>query len=133
MKVYIMENSGLVKVTDSNGKPLSKVYVKCFTKDTSNSTKFFKDGYTDLRGTFDYATLNVDSGSNISKFALFISGTENGMGSIIKEARRPNKVVVDEGVKKSLVSKAWMKKGAGVPGKAVYSKSYGKYAMESED
>ena len=57
MKIYILESIGEIKVKHDN-KPLSKVYVKCFArKSQSASAQFYKDGYTDLRGTFDYASL----------------------------------------------------------------------------
>ena len=51
---------------------------------------FYKDGYTDLRGRFDYATLNSSDVSNIEKFALFIMSDEHG--SLTKEANPPKKL-----------------------------------------
>ena len=36
-------------------KPLSKVYVKVFA-DVNGTPTFYKNGYTDLRGKFDYAS-----------------------------------------------------------------------------
>jgi hypothetical protein len=35
-------------------KPVPKIYVKCFAKMKTGKTRFYKDGYTDLRGSFDY-------------------------------------------------------------------------------
>ena len=55
LKVQVIENYGELKVTDETGKPLSKVYVKAFAKYNSGTDKFFKDGYTDFRGKFEYA------------------------------------------------------------------------------
>jgi hypothetical protein len=49
---------------------------------------FFKDGYTDLRGRFDYVTKSQSNLSNINKFALFVLSEEHG--SIIKEAKKPS-------------------------------------------
>jgi len=61
MEIYVVSEFGQVKVADSvTHKPLSKVYVKCFSKNSGGKTSFYKDGYTDLRGTFDYATSNDD-------------------------------------------------------------------------
>jgi hypothetical protein len=45
LKVYHRETS----------KPLPKVYVKVFCKDSSGNEKFFRDGFTDIRGKFEYA------------------------------------------------------------------------------
>jgi len=64
--------------------------VKCFAKGKDGKVSFYKDGYTDLRGRFDYATLNSNDISNIEKFALFIMNDD--LGSVIKEAKAPSKL-----------------------------------------
>ena len=87
LKISITENLGEVKVTDMNLKPLNKVYVKCFAKIKNEIVKFYKDGYTDLRGRFNYITLNTDALSDITKFAVFI--IDDNYGSIIKEINPP--------------------------------------------
>jgi len=46
--------------------------VKTFSKGSDNVIKFYKDGYTDLRGKFDYLSLNSGSLGNITKLAIFI-------------------------------------------------------------
>lgn len=66
------------------------MYVKCFVKSRDGKVSFYKDGYTDLRGRFDYATLNSNDISNIEKFAIFVMSDE--LGSLIKEAKAPNKL-----------------------------------------
>ena len=90
LKVHILENYGQVKVLDVNDKPLIKTYVKCFAKGKDGKVSFYKDGYTDLRGRFDYATLNSNDISNIEKFAIFIMNDD--LGSVIKEAKAPSKL-----------------------------------------
>jgi len=77
-------------VVDDKEKPLMKVYVKCFAKGKSGNTFFYKDGYTDLRGRFDYATLNGSDITKIDKFAIFIMSDE--LGSTIKEANPPSTI-----------------------------------------
>ena len=37
---------------------MSKAYVKVYARLNNGEIRFFKDGYTDLRGKFDYASLN---------------------------------------------------------------------------
>jgi len=70
LTVTIQENYGIVKVYNkSTKKPLPKVYVKCFMKSARKGAEFYKDGYTDFRGSFDYARLNVDKMDQIEKFA----------------------------------------------------------------
>lgn len=56
LKVHVLENYGQIKVTDEHNAPLSKIYVKCYAKDArSSEASFYRDGYTDIRGKFDYA------------------------------------------------------------------------------
>ncbi len=55
-----------------------KVYVKAFAKNNDGSVSFYKDGYTDLIGKFDYASLNTNSLSNIKKFSIFVMSDDLG-------------------------------------------------------
>jgi len=50
-----------------------KVYVKTFAKQKNGEELFYRDGYTDLRGRFDYALSSSSDIQTIEKFALFIS------------------------------------------------------------
>lgn len=57
-----IENYGLVKISDAKtGLPLSGIYVKCYAKKQSEIV-FFRDGYTNFVGKFDYA---LSSGTDI--------------------------------------------------------------------
>ena len=60
-----------------------------------NTVAFFKDGYTDMRGRFDYGQLSGTSISDVEKFAIFIQNDSHG--SVIKEAKPPS------GSKKDLI------------------------------
>ena len=66
------------------------MYVKAFAKAKNGSVSFYKDGYTDLRGRFDYATLNSSDISNVGKFGIFVMSDEHG--SLIREANAPSKL-----------------------------------------
>jgi len=59
LKVSIVENYGQIKVMDKEDKPLQRVYVKAFAKENNGSVFFYKDGYTDLVGRFDYASISA--------------------------------------------------------------------------
>jgi hypothetical protein len=62
LKVSVIENYGQVKVMDQKNQPLSKVYVKAFAKEKNGGSEtFYRDGYTDLRGRFDYAMTSSSS------------------------------------------------------------------------
>lgn len=105
MKAYIIENYGQIKITDLSNKPLSKVYVKCFQKKKDGNVSFYKDGYTDLRGTFDYASLNLDGTRNIDKFSLLVVSEE--MGAMIKQTDPPSELAKAENKALDIKSKKW--------------------------
>jgi hypothetical protein len=90
LRVHPIEDFGLVKISDKNGAILSSIYVKCYFKSKNGETKFYKDGYTDFRGSFDYASLNSDSLEKVDFFALLV--TDEKYGSTIIKAKVPKKV-----------------------------------------
>ncbi|MBL9180012.1 MAG: hypothetical protein JNM65_18260 [Verrucomicrobiaceae bacterium] len=60
LKLALTENYGRLETRDAaTDKPLPKAYVKVYAKLNNGTVRFFKDGYTDLRGRFDYASLNA--------------------------------------------------------------------------
>ncbi len=60
LKLTLAENYGRIEALDSaTGKPVGKAYVKVYARLNNGTVRFFKDGYTDLRGRFDYASLNA--------------------------------------------------------------------------
>ena len=67
-----------MKVQNAEGKYLSRVYVKTFAREKNGKVVFYKDGYTDLRGRFDYASLNPDSFKTVEKFSIFVMSDELG-------------------------------------------------------
>jgi hypothetical protein len=68
--------------------PLPGAYVKCFAKLKSGVVDFYKDGYTDLRGRFDYASLSTDKLKSVDKFAILVYSDE--FGACVKEAGPPS-------------------------------------------
>jgi hypothetical protein len=59
LKLTLTENYGRLELRDqAAGKPVSKAYVKVYARLRNGTVRYFKDGYTDLRGRFDYASLN---------------------------------------------------------------------------
>ena len=88
MDVKVTENFGQVKVTDTiDGKALPKVYVKVYAKLADGSVKFHKDGYTDLRGRFDYASVNTPERQAIERFSVLVLSEDRG--ALIREAAPP--------------------------------------------
>lgn len=70
---YLNSEFGILKVVNpTTNKPVPKVYMKCFAQYKNGSTLFYKDGFTDIRGSFDYVSLNKDNLDDISKFRVLI-------------------------------------------------------------
>ncbi|MCA9145386.1 MAG: hypothetical protein KDB05_21465 [Planctomycetales bacterium] len=90
LSVQLIENYGQLRVTGAeNGKPLSTVYVKTYARMKDGSVRFFKDGYTDLRGRFDYSSLSTNELEQVERFALLILSDEHG--AIVREADPPKR------------------------------------------
>jgi hypothetical protein len=87
MDVRLTENYGQLRATDSDGKPLPKVYVKVYARTADGHVKFHKDGYTDLRGRFDYASVSTPEPQPIGRFAILALSEERG--ALIREAAPP--------------------------------------------
>jgi hypothetical protein len=110
MNVRLLENYGQLLVIESantqvvaKGPPssesraqdprgLPKVYVKVYARLADGTVKFHKDGYTDLRGRFDYASVSTPSSvaqdrQPISRFAILVLSEERG--ALIQEAAPP--------------------------------------------
>ncbi|MCO6456975.1 MAG: hypothetical protein J5I93_16875 [Pirellulaceae bacterium] len=90
MAVQLVENYGQLQVTSSNpGRPLAKVYVKAYAQMQDGSVQFYRDGYTDLRGRFDYSSLNTNELEFVQKFSLLILSDEHG--AVVREAQPPKR------------------------------------------
>jgi hypothetical protein len=88
--VRTSENYGQVTVLQAgNGKPLPKTYVKVYSQLADGSVKFYKDGYTDHRGKFDYASVSTNELDNVQKFSLLVMS--EGQGALIREASPPKR------------------------------------------
>ena len=73
MAVQMVENYGQVRVTDqAKGKSLPKIYVKGYGKLANGQVRFYKDGYTALRGRFGYVSLNTGELDTVQSFAILI-------------------------------------------------------------
>ena len=89
LRVSLAESMGLLTVReDGKGKPLAKVYVKVYA-DTPAGPRFFKDGYTDLRGKFDYASVSTEGLGAVKRFSLLVMSEENG--ATVLDARVPRR------------------------------------------
>ena len=85
-----MENYGQVRVTErDNGRPLPRAYVKTYARFQDGGVRFYKDGYTDLAGRFDYATLSTDELDRVERFAILV--IHESRGAVVREAGLPQR------------------------------------------
>ncbi|HVJ93240.1 MAG TPA: hypothetical protein VM580_25740, partial [Labilithrix sp.] len=86
--VHVAHSYGQLRVVRASTRaPLSAAYVKVYGRQRAGQTFFFKDGYTDLRGRFDYASLSTDDLDRVERFAILVVSGE--AGATIVEARPP--------------------------------------------
>ena len=79
MTVQLIENYGQLKVTGKEeGEALPKTYIKVYAQHANGRITFYKDGDTDLRGRFDYATQSNSPLAGITKFAILVMSEEHG-------------------------------------------------------
>lgn len=81
LDIAVSEGYGRLQVREAGtDKALSAVYVKVYVRGADGGKAvFFKDGYTDLRGKFEYASRSGDDVlTDGGEFAIFISSETHG-------------------------------------------------------
>src|SRR5690606_8648264 len=79
LAVQTIEGYGQLQVRHATtGQPLPKVYVKVYAELQNGKVHFHKDGYTDLRGRFDYASLSNNNLRTIRRFAVLVLSETHG-------------------------------------------------------
>jgi hypothetical protein len=87
LDVQVSESFGQLTVRRAGDrKPLPKSYVKVFA-DVNGAPVFYKDGYTDLRGRFDYASLSTSDLDGAGRFSILVMSEEHG--AVVKEVKPP--------------------------------------------
>lgn len=88
LAVQLIEAYGHLQVTHADtAKAMPGVYIKVYARLNNGQVKFYKDGYTDLRGRFDYAELSTDTLDSVQRFALLIISPDDG--AVVRETAPP--------------------------------------------
>ena len=90
LDVTIARSYGRLQVKHGGGGQfLPKTYIKVYARMSGGAVKFYKDGYTDLRGKFDYASVSADEPDlfEVEKFAILIMHEE--FGALVEEVAPP--------------------------------------------
>ena len=84
----LLETQGQLQVVGADGKPIPKAYIKVYAKRNGQAI-FHKDGRTDLRGRFDYASLNTGM-DGVESFAILVvaPGEQGALVRVVKPPQR---------------------------------------------
>jgi hypothetical protein len=87
LRVQYLENQGVLTVrSKTDERLLPGVYVKVYTRGADGSVRFHKDGYTDLRGRFDYVSLS-GAPAGIQRYAVLVLSETDG--AVVGEVAPP--------------------------------------------
>tara|TARA_R110002073_G_scaffold318641_2_gene492829 strand:- start:512 stop:6865 length:6354 start_codon:yes stop_codon:yes gene_type:complete len=79
MTTYVSESYGQLQASDARSHhPIDTAYVKVYAKYPDGDVRFYKDGYTDSRGRFDYASVSADDAKGATRFAILVISPEKG-------------------------------------------------------
>ena len=87
IQVAVGQISGMLGIAGGSGRPIPKTYVKVYAEMQDGSAAFYKDGYTDLRGRFDYTSLSTNELDRVKRFSILV--LDDTRGGLVQEARVP--------------------------------------------
>lgn len=87
---YVSESYGQLQTSSAASKrPVSTAYVKVYAKYPDGSVKFYKDGYTDSRGRFDYASVSAADAKGATRYAILVLSDE--LGATLHDVAAPKR------------------------------------------
>ena len=92
LTVSVSEEWGELRVIErATRAPSAGVYVKVFARHgfTDSRVAFYKDGFTDLRGRFDFTSLNTAELDDVARFSILVVHKE--LGACCREAAPPRR------------------------------------------
>ncbi|WP_145391730.1 hypothetical protein [Stieleria neptunia] len=79
LTTYVSEGFGQLQTTDaSSHRPVAGAYVKVYARYPDGSVRFFKDGYTDGRGRFDYTSISAADAKGAQRYAILVLSDDKG-------------------------------------------------------
>jgi len=75
--VQVSRDVGEVRVVSTEQKscdePVAGAYCKVYSKNSDGTTQFYKDGYTDIRGRFNFRDISTSDQIKAVRFALLVT------------------------------------------------------------
>jgi hypothetical protein len=88
LAINLAHQYGQVRVQRASDQAaIPSTYVKIYARKRGGAVAFYKDGYTDLRGWFDYASLSTTELDDVERFAILVCSDH--AGAAILEANPP--------------------------------------------
>ena len=87
LHIQLLELQGELKVSNHQLKPVVGAYVKVYARKRDGTSGFYKDGYTDIRGRFDYATLSTKELDGVTRFGILVA--DDTLGATVLEVSPP--------------------------------------------
>ncbi len=88
LALQLAHQFGQVRVLRASSQAaLPATYVKVYGRRRGGAVTFYKDGYTDVRGRFDYASLSTDDLDHVERFAILV--VSDDAGATVVEAAPP--------------------------------------------
>jgi hypothetical protein len=88
LAVVTAHQYGQVRVQRASTRtPAVAAYVKVYARRRDGEVAFYKDGYTDVRGWFDYASLSTDELDHAERFSILVHA--DALGATIVESDPP--------------------------------------------
>ncbi len=88
LAVQTIERYGQLRVTETaTSKAVPKTYVKVYARSHDGQVRFHKDGYTDLRGRFDYVSQSNNPLDDVAEYSVLVLSPD--YGAIIRQVAPP--------------------------------------------
>ena len=79
LTTYVSEGFGQLQTTDAEThRPVAGAYVKVYARYSSGDVRFYKDGYTDGRGRFDYSSVSAGDAKGAARYAILVLSENRG-------------------------------------------------------
>jgi hypothetical protein len=85
--VRFLESHGQVAVAEARPDAAAEDLRQGVRRLPDGTVRFHKDGYTDLRGRFDYASLSDDPNAGATRYAVLVLDEQRG--AVIREVAPP--------------------------------------------
>ncbi|MEO1529326.1 MAG: hypothetical protein AAFX06_28230, partial [Planctomycetota bacterium] len=79
LTTYVSEGFGQLQTTDAEThRPVAGAYVKVYARYGNGNVRFYKDGYTDGRGRFDYSSVSAGDAKGAQRYAILVLSEDRG-------------------------------------------------------